>query len=127
MCLKHYKESWRKANLEAINARRRARYQSLSGERRQRHLERMRQYRKENRYPDEDRPLTQLKREIGKCQRCGYGTCLRALHWHHPESDGGGRRRADVRGLGWERARAFVAQCILICANCHAEHHAGLW
>lgn len=127
LCRKHYRRKHYRANRVTITAQRRAKYKTLIGEPRERHLARMRKYREEGRYPDDERPTNQLKREIGECQRCGYNAYLGALHWHHPDEDGGGKRRPDIRHIGWERARVFVSQCVLLCANCHAERHGGLW
>lgn len=104
---------------ERINARARARYALLTPEQRRAYQ------RKLKRAPDEERPINKLKREIGRCQRCGYDRCIGALDWHHKDENGGGRRRPDPRRFGWERARAYVAECILLCANCHREEHFG--
>lgn len=69
-----------------------------------------------------------LKNELllakgGKCSRCGYARCLRALTFHH--FDPSLKCFAlDVRTCG-RRAPALLAaeaaKCELLCSNCHAE------
>ena len=61
----------------------------------------------------------------GRCSRCGYDKCLEALEFHHIDSakkDFGISARGYTRS--WERVKAELAKCILICANCHRELHA---
>jgi len=61
----------------------------------------------------------------GKCSRCGYSKYLEVLEFHHRDPSqklfGIGQR-----GLtrGWERVRAEIEKCDLLCANCHRELHA---
>ena len=61
----------------------------------------------------------------GKCRVCGYSKSSRALHFHHLDP------AIKVGGIGrmkghHEASEAEAKKCILICANCHAEHHDGL-
>lgn len=63
----------------------------------------------------------------GKCSRCGYDKCSRALTFHHldPSKKGFGlatRPSASLKDLIKE-----AKKCILLCANCHMEKHDGLW
>jgi predicted HNH restriction endonuclease len=63
----------------------------------------------------------------GKCMVCGYKRCPAALDFHHIDPT-----KKDfslsVRGLtrSWERIQSEVDKCLLVCANCHREIHAGL-
>jgi transposase-like protein len=70
----------------------------------------------------------QLVREAGgACEACGYDRCLRALSFHHVDpatKSFGVAYRGATRSIG--RARAEVAKCVLLCANCHMEVEAGL-
>lgn len=65
------------------------------------------------------------KGEIGCCQRCGYDRCLAALDWHHV--DPATKRFRDLRGRPDHVVDEELAKCVLVCANCHRELHAGLW
>lgn len=61
----------------------------------------------------------------GRCALCGYDRCLAALQFHHLEP---GQKDFQVAeySRSWERVRAEAEKCLLVCANCHAEVHAGL-
>ena len=60
-----------------------------------------------------------------KCMFCGYERYIGALDFHHTEdksfgiSDKGYTR-------SWDRVKKELDKCILLCANCHRELHAGL-
>ncbi|MEA2493043.1 MAG: hypothetical protein QOJ29_954 [Thermoleophilaceae bacterium] len=63
----------------------------------------------------------------GRCVRCGYDRCVRALEFHH--LDPGGKsfavsRKGVTRSIAEVRAEA--SKCVLLCSNCHAEVEAGL-
>ncbi len=60
----------------------------------------------------------------GKCSRCGYKKCLRAMEFHHidpSEKDFG--ISANGYTLSWETIKRELDKCILVCSNCHAEIH----
>lgn len=62
----------------------------------------------------------------GKCQLCGYHECIDALDLHHKDAstkDFGISNRGLTRS--WEKNRAEADKCVLLCANCHREIHAG--
>lgn len=63
----------------------------------------------------------------GKCQRCGYDRCIEALEFHHLDSS---RKEFGISSKGytrsWREIREELEKCILLCANCHREVHAGL-
>jgi len=73
--------------------------------------------------------IREMAREYkgGKCMICGYGKCPDALDFHHRNpkdkefalSDGGLTR-------SWDRVKKEIDKCVLICANCHREVHAGI-
>ena len=59
----------------------------------------------------------------GKCSKCGYNKYYGALDIHHPgkKSDNWGK----LRKRTWEHIRAVLIKdkCVLLCSNCHREHH----
>lgn len=60
----------------------------------------------------------------GKCEKCGYNKCVGALEFHHldtNEKDFGISARGYTRS--WEKVKAELDKCILVCANCHREIH----
>jgi hypothetical protein len=74
---------------------------------------------------------TELKRRLaalkgGKCQICGYSRCLKALTFHHLDPDTKLFNLAGSHNQGWEAQAREVAKCVLLCANCHREFHAGV-
>lgn len=61
----------------------------------------------------------------GKCEKCGYNKCLRALTFHHRESDKKSFTLDTrcMRGTKWEKIVKEAEKCELLCFNCHMEHH----
>jgi hypothetical protein len=63
----------------------------------------------------------------GRCALCGYDHYVGALHFHHLDPS---TKRFHLSMQGVTRslaaARAEMAKCVLLCANCHAEVEAGL-
>lgn len=62
-----------------------------------------------------------------KCQLCGYDRCKDALEFHHldpNEKDFGISAKGYTRA--WEKVQEELDKCILVCANCHREIHAGI-
>lgn len=62
----------------------------------------------------------------GSCVLCGYDACINALDLHHMDASGkdfgissGGLTRS------WEKNKFEADKCVLLCANCHREIHAG--
>lgn len=63
----------------------------------------------------------------GKCSICGYDNCIGALEFHHlnpKQKDFGIGSKGYTRGI--ETVKKELDKCILVCANCHREIHAGL-
>ena len=60
----------------------------------------------------------------GKCQKCGYDTCLAALDFHHLDD---ADKDFDISSRqSWAAIEAELKKCVLLCSNCHRETHAGL-
>ena len=62
----------------------------------------------------------------GCCEVCGYDKCNEALHFHHinPEDKSFGIAANGIN-RSWEKVKKELDKCIMVCANCHAEIHAG--
>ena len=63
----------------------------------------------------------------GRCQICGYDRCAEALEFHHLNSS---RKDFGISSKGytrsWSKVLEELEKCVLLCANCHRELHAGL-
>lgn len=62
----------------------------------------------------------------GKCQLCGYARCEAALELHHRVADEKDPKYNTIKNGNIERLLREAAKCILVCANCHREIHAGI-
>ncbi|MDP3900065.1 MAG: hypothetical protein Q8Q23_03215 [bacterium] len=63
----------------------------------------------------------------GKCEICGYSKCIKALEFHHLNSNGkdfGISAKGYTRS--WDEVKKEIKKCILLCANCHREAHEGI-
>ena len=64
----------------------------------------------------------------GKCGECGYDKCTEALELHHLDPDkkefSFGSIRANPKR--WENIVDELRKCVVLCANCHREYHAGV-
>ncbi len=63
----------------------------------------------------------------GMCMICGYSRCVAALDFHHID-ESKKKFGLGLSGLtrSWDRVKVEADKCILICANCHREVHAGI-
>lgn len=61
----------------------------------------------------------------GKCTRCGYSRSLAALEFHHPDPEVKDHGFVSGRHVlrPWDKQRAELDKCVLLCANCHREVH----
>lgn len=71
--------------------------------------------------------LMSIEYKGGKCVVCGYNKYPGALELHHID------RLSKGFGIGdkgytrsWEKVKAELDKCVLVCANCHREISAGL-
>lgn len=70
--------------------------------------------------------LKYVKYKGGSCQICGYDKCIEALDFHHLDPSIKEMSLSSGRGYSFERAKAELDKCILVCSNCHREIHAGI-
>ena len=59
----------------------------------------------------------------GKCEKCGYNRCTRALSFHHINAVEKDFTLSSKHCYAWKRIQAELDKCILLCANCHMEAH----
>lgn len=71
------------------------------------------------------RKLRAIALKGGGCQICGYNRCARALTFHHTDP-ATKDFRLSYGTFAWKTLLRELEKCVLICANCHAEVHAGV-
>ena len=62
-----------------------------------------------------------------KCAFCQYNDYVGALEFHHKISstkEFGIGQKGYTRS--WDKVKAELDKCILVCSNCHKEVHAGI-
>ncbi len=59
---------------------------------------------------------------------CGYDRCHEALDFHHLDPSVKERNMGNIRAnpIAWDKIVIELRKCVLLCANCHREHHAGI-
>ena len=70
-----------------------------------------------------------VRHKGGQCQICGYDKCIEDLPLHHKDPKSKDFSISALRQYTEEAMKLYyneVDKCILTCANCHAEIHAGL-
>lgn len=63
----------------------------------------------------------------GKCNRCDYSKDIRALVFHHINPATKSFGISNRLSTSLKILRKEADKCILLCPNCHAEKHLGLW
>lgn len=63
----------------------------------------------------------------GRCMICGYNKCPDVLEFHHRDP----KRKEfnlslDKLTRSWDQVELELRKCVLLCANCHREYHAGV-
>lgn len=59
----------------------------------------------------------------GRCVICGYDACPSAFDFHHV--DPAEKDFVVSSKSSWEAIEPELKKCVLLCANCHREVHAG--
>ena len=62
---------------------------------------------------------------VWKCSQCGYDQCKDALDFHHVDPAEKEFTLSAATTLSEQRIREEVSKCVVLCANCHREVHAG--
>ncbi len=60
----------------------------------------------------------------GKCLLCGYSRCLQAMDFHHVDPTTKDKKVSE--SSNFETIKPELDKCVLLCANCHREVHAGV-
>lgn len=71
------------------------------------------------------RKLELIKQMGGGCSSCGYNKNTAALDFHHVD-ESTKSFQLDLRSLSnrtMSKIKNEANKCILLCANCHREHH----
>ena len=63
----------------------------------------------------------------GKCARCGYNKCGRALDFHHIDAESKSFSIGSVLNKSLSLMIEEAKKCVLLCTNCHREFHDDLW
>lgn len=65
----------------------------------------------------------------GKCRKCGYNQYNGSLALHHidPSKKEFSLGHTMSCPISWKKIWAEIIKCVLLCHNCHSEHHAGLF
>lgn len=63
-----------------------------------------------------------------QCAVCGYNKSRWSLHFHHldPSKKTFNLSLFRTHTISWEKLESELRNCVLLCANCHGELHAGL-
>ena len=74
--------------------------------------------------------VRQKQRLVGlfgsKCQVCGYDRCINSFDFHHVDPDKKDFTISSMIHANWSVIFEEVKKCVMVCANCHREIHAGL-
>lgn len=78
-----------------------------------------------NRFRENKRKALEYKGN--KCVICGYNKCVGALHFHHIDPNLKEFSLSQLKKYTFDdRVKKELDKCVLVCANCHSEIHAGL-
>lgn len=116
---RNYHKTYSAANREKINARERAWRKNNPAFR-----ERMNSWRKNWTAKEKAKAVAY---KGGHCLVCKYDACLAALDFHHidPTLKNGYGTGALTQHWAFEKNKAEVDKCVLLCCRCHREVHAG--
>jgi hypothetical protein len=61
----------------------------------------------------------------GKCCICGYDKCIDAFDLHHIDPNKKSFNICSYKIKNWDVIKEEAKKCVLLCATCHREFHAG--
>ena len=70
-----------------------------------------------------DRKYKMIEIMGGKCTECGYDKYYGALELHHLDPKTKLYNWTKLKELSWKIIIEELKKCVLLCANCHREHH----
>jgi len=70
---------------------------------------------------------TLILQKGGCCSRCGYNTSLRVLCFHHVDPTQKEFTISNKPSANIKTLKIEAEKCIVLCHNCHAEKHLGIW
>lgn len=59
----------------------------------------------------------------GCCSKCGYNKNYTALEFHHIKDKSFGLDSRKISNTSMDKLLNELKKCILLCSNCHKEHH----
>jgi hypothetical protein len=62
----------------------------------------------------------------GMCVICSYDKCQQVLQFHHTDPNEKEFTIASSGTIDLDKLKKEADKCVLVCANCHGEIHAGL-
>lgn len=65
-------------------------------------------------------------KEKVKCACCNYNKCFAALEFHHIDPLSKDFELSKMRTRSYAVIKTEIDKCVLLCAICHREYHAGL-
>jgi hypothetical protein len=60
----------------------------------------------------------------GKCIKCGYNKCNSALEFHHTDPTQKDKDYSNYK-TSFNKLKIELDKCVLLCSNCHREHHSS--
>jgi 5-methylcytosine-specific restriction endonuclease McrA len=68
--------------------------------------------------------LKAIEYKGGKCAACGGVFHPAVFDFHHINPEEKEIKPSDMRGWKWEKQKAELDKCVLLCSNCHRLEHA---
>lgn len=69
------------------------------------------------------RKLKLINLKGGGCSKCGYNKNIAVLEFHHQCCKSFPLDMRTLSNSKWESIEKEADKCVLLCANCHREHH----